>query len=91
MFKMKERKLEAQRRVYQEKWEDMDILAKRVIKLFASFAVKWDQLQNNANFIWHYEILQKDKCRLLERKLRGYKLKKRLFYLLKQMKLLKQN
>jgi len=45
---MKKRKLEAKGRVFHEKWEDMDILAKRVIKLFASFAVKWDQLQNNA-------------------------------------------
>jgi len=47
MFKMKKRKLEAKGRLFQEKWEDTDILAKRVIKRFASFAVKWDQLQNN--------------------------------------------
>jgi len=45
---MKKRKLEAKGRVFPEKWEDTDILTKRVIKLFASFAVKWDQLQNNA-------------------------------------------
>jgi hypothetical protein len=48
MFKMKKRKLEAKGRVFQEKWGDMEIFAKRVIKLFASFGVKWDQLQNNA-------------------------------------------
>ena len=46
--KLKKRKLEAEGRVFQEKWEDMRILAKRGIKLFASFAVKWDRLQNNA-------------------------------------------
>jgi hypothetical protein len=47
MFKMKKRKLEGRGRVFQEKWEDMDILAKCVIKLLASFAVMWDQIQNN--------------------------------------------
>jgi hypothetical protein len=47
MFKMKKRKLEGKGRVFQEKWEDMHILAKSVIKLLASFTLMWDQLQNN--------------------------------------------